>query len=201
MSLEYNIARRYMKSRHRYGIVSVITIISIGGVIIGTAALVVVLSIMNGFESEVRSRIIGTGSDLLVSHLMHDPIANWRELADTISSVEGVVAVTPVIYSKCAIASKIESDGVVVRGIVPELERDVTSIEKYLFTEDYSFAVPDSDAVGIWLGVNLADRLGLGIYDKVKLFSLKEAVSSLSGMIPKAMNCRVAGVFETGILD
>jgi len=201
MSLEFDIAKRYMRSRHRYGIVSVITFISIGGVIIGTAALVVVLSIMNGFESEVRSRIIGTGSDILVNHITRGPIENWQSLADTVMKVKQVVAVSPIIFSKCAIASKTESDGVVVRGIIPEYEKKVSSISDYLLTNDLTFETGDSSTVGVWLGVNLADRLGVGLNDKIKLFSLKEAVSSLTGLIPKAMACRIAGVFETGMYE
>ncbi len=201
MSLEFDIAKRYMRSRHRYGIVSVITFISIGGVIIGVAALAVVLSIMNGFESEVRSRIIGTGSDILVNHITHGPIENWQALADTVMKVERVVAVSPIIFSKCAIASKTESDGVVVRGIIPEYEKKVSRISDYLLTNDLTFETGDSSAVGVWLGVNLADRFGVGLNDKIKLFSLKEAVSSLTGLIPKAMACRIAGVFETGMYE
>jgi len=201
MSLEFDIAKRYMRSRHRYGIVSVITFISIGGVIIGTAALVVVLSIMNGFESEVRSRIIGTGSDILVNHITRGSIENWQSLADTVMKVKQVVAVSPIIFSKCAIASKTESDGVVVRGIIPEYEKKVSSISDYLLTNDLTFETGDSSTVGVWLGVNLADRLGVGLNDKIKLFSLKEAVSSLTGLIPKAMACRIAGVFETGMYE
>jgi lipoprotein-releasing system permease protein len=201
MSLEFDIAKRYMRSRYRYSIVSIITLISILGVIIGTAALVVVLSVMNGFESEIRSRIIGTGSDIIVSHVTGDPIYDWQALADTIATVEGVVAVAPVVQSKCAIASKLESDGIVVRGIIPELESKVTRISSYLLTNDITFDTGDSSEAGVWLGVNIADRLGVGLNDKIKLFSLSEAVSSLTGFIPKALPCRVAGVFETGMYE
>ncbi|OQX91199.1 MAG: hypothetical protein B6D58_08710 [candidate division Zixibacteria bacterium 4484_95] len=201
MSLEFDIAKRYMSSRHRYGIVSVITFISIGGVIIGTAALVVVLSVMNGFESEVRSRIVGTGSDIMISHITGDGIEDWQELMEKIRGVEGVTAVSPIIQSKCAIASRFTSDGVVVRGIIPELESEVGQIDEYLLTDGMSFETIDSTAVGIWLGVNLADILGVGLNDKVKLFSLKEAVGSLTGFVPKAMSCRIVGVFETGMYE
>ena len=201
MSLEFEIARRYMSSRHRYGFVSVITFISIGGVIIGTAALVVVLSVMNGFESEIRSRIIGTGSDIMISHVTGGGIQDWRELAEKISAVEGVKAISPIIQSKCAIASKTESDGVVVRGIIPEEEAKVSRINDYLLTKNLSFKTIDSSSTGIWLGVSLADRLNVQLNDKIKLFSLKEAASSFTGFIPKAMNCQVVGVFETGMYE
>jgi lipoprotein-releasing system permease protein len=201
MSLEFEIARRYMSSKHRYGFVSVITFISIGGVIIGTAALVVVLSVMNGFEAEIRSRILGTGSDIMVSHVTGGGIQDWQDIASKISAVEGVKAVSPIIQSKCAIASKSESDGVVVRGVIPESEAKVSRINEYLLTKNLSFKTTDSTAMGIWLGVNLADRLNVALYDKIKLFSLKEAASSITGFIPKAMNCQVVGVFETGMYE
>lgn len=201
MSLEYDIAKRYMRSRYRYSIVSIITLISVLGVMIGTAALIVVLSVMNGFESEIRSRIIGTGSDIIISHVTGDPIYDWRQLTDTIMTVRDVVAVAPVIQSKCAIASQHESDGIVVRGIVPDMEDKVSRIRDYLLTKDLSFDTSDSSAVGVWLGVNVADRLGVGIGDKIKLFSLSDAVSNLAGLMPKAMACRVAGIFETGMYE
>lgn len=201
MSVEYDIAKRYMRSRYRYSIVSVITMISILGVTIGTAALIVVLSVMNGFESEIRSRIIGTGSDIIISHVTGDPLYDWQQLEDTISTVPGVMAVAPLVQSKCAIASQYESDGIVVRGIVPEREEKVSRIKDYLLTQDMTFAATDTSAVGIWLGVNVADRLGVGIGDKIKLFSLSDAVSNLSGLMPKAMACQVTGVFETGMYE
>jgi lipoprotein-releasing system permease protein len=201
MSLEYDIARRYMRSRYRYSIVSIITLISVLGVTIGSAALIVVLSVMNGFEGEIRSRIIGTGSDIIISHVTGEPIYNWQHLADTIMTVPGVVAISPVVQSKCAIASKTESDGIVVRGIIPEDEAKVSRIREYLLTHDLTFDTGDSSAIGVWLGVNIADRLGVGLNDKIKLFSLSDAVSNLGGLMPKAVACRVAGVFETGMYE
>lgn len=201
MSLEYDIAKRYMRSRYRYSIVSIITLISIVGVTIGSAALIVVLSVMNGFEDEIRTRIIGTGSDIIVTHVTGDPIYGWQELIDTIMTVDGILAAAPVVQSKCAIASRTESDGIVVRGIVPELEKKVTRIEEYFLTGDLTFDTSDTGEVGIWLGIGIADRLGVGINDKVKLFSLSDAVTSLTGFIPKALPCRLAGVFETGMYE
>lgn len=201
MSLEYNIARRYMRSRYRYSIVSVITLISVLGVTIGSAALIVVLSVMNGFEDEIRSRIIGTGSDIIITHVTGDPITDWQQLTDTIMTVEGVVAAAPTVQSKCAIASKYESDGIVVRGIIPEQEDKISRIREYLLTENFSFDTSDTSAVGVWLGTGVADRLGIGLNDKVKLFSLSEAVSTLTGLTPKALSCKVAGIFETGMYE
>lgn len=201
MSLEFDIAKRYMSSRRRYAFVSVITLISIVGIIIGTAALVIVLSVMNGFESEIRSRILGTGSDIIVSSVSGEGIDDWEGLSEKIKSVPGVIALSPVVHSKSAIASRNESDGVLVRGIVPELEARVSSIDKYLLTRKMTFAAGDSGLVGIWLGVNLADRLGVGIYDKVKLFSLRDAVGGIGGIIPKALPCQVTGIFETGMYE
>ncbi len=201
MSFEYNIARRYMKSRYRYSIVSVITLISILGVAIGSAALIVVLSVMNGFEDEIRSRIIGTGSDIIITHVTGDPIQDWQQLMDTIMTAEGVTAVAPTVQSKCAIASKYESDGIVIRGIVPEMEDKVSRVREYLITENFSFDTSDTAAVGIWLGAGVADRLGIGVNDKVKVFSLSDAVTNLTGLMPKALACKVAGIFETGMFE
>ncbi len=190
-----------MSSRHRYAFVSVITLISIMGIIIGTAALVIVLSVMNGFESEIRSRILGTGSDIIISNVAGEGIDDWEMLAEKIRSVPGVIALSPLVQSKSAIASRTESDGVLVRGIVPELEAKVSRIDKYLLTKKMTFETNDSSLAGIWLGVNLADRLGAGLYDKVKLFSLRDAVGGIGGIVPKALSCQVTGIFETGMYE
>ena len=132
MSYEFFIAKRYLKSRRKTKFVSAITIISIGGVLIGDAALNFVLSMMNGFEKEVRSRIVGTTAHVSVFASYAEGLENYEELIPEIKRTEHVVEVAPFIYYKAAIASKEGSDGIVVRGIDPEKEKSVTDIERNL---------------------------------------------------------------------
>jgi lipoprotein-releasing system permease protein len=199
MSLEFFIAKRYFTSRHRQGFLSLLGAISIGVVVLSTASLLIVMSVMNGFETEVRSRIIGTMAHIMVSSRLTGGVDNWYDVSKQIEAIKGVVATSPVVVEKSAISSKYETDGIVVRGVVPEREAAVTSISEYLLTRDLTFDVPDSNFVGVWVGINLANRLNVTLGDKVRLFSLKDVGAGLSGFTPKVMPCMVSGIVETGM--
>jgi len=199
MSLEFLIARRYFTSRHRQGFLSLLGSISIIVVLLSTASLLIVLSVMNGFETEVRKRIIGTMAHVMVSSKFMGGIGNWEEIEREVREVDGVVATSPVIVEKSAISSKYETDGIVVRGIIPDSEKNVTDIEEYLLTHDLNFNSVDTNFVGVWLGINLATRLNAAINEKVRLYSLKDVNSGLSGFSPKIMPCMVVGLIETGM--
>lgn len=199
MSLEFFIAKRYFTSRHRQGFISFLGFLSIFVVMLSTASLLIVLSVMNGFEMEVRSRIIGTLAHIMVRPRVWDSIENWEELQKQIEEVEGVVATSPLVVEKSAISSKSGTDGILVRGIIPEDASAVTEISEYLLTKDLSFETHEDKYTGVWLGINLANRLNVTINDKVRLYSLKNVESGLTGFSPKIKNCMVKGIVETGM--
>ena len=120
MSYEFFIAGRYLRSKRKTKFVSVITLISVGGILIGVTALDFLLSMMNGFEKEVRSRIIGTTAHVSVFSTYEEGIDNYQQLIPEIKNIRHVEEVAPYIYYKAAIASKSGSDGIVVRGIDPQ---------------------------------------------------------------------------------
>ena len=201
MSYEFFVAKRYLKSRRKTKFVSVITMISIGGVLIGVAALNFVLSMMNGFEKEVRSRIIGTTAHVSVFASYTDGIEDYEKLLPEIKETKHVVEVSPFIYYKAAIASKKGSDGIVVRGIDPEKEKLVTDIERNVKVGSLDLEKEEDEFPGILLGATLADRLGVELGDNVVLFSLKEGSLSTGWSTPKASKLKVAGIFETGMYE
>jgi lipoprotein-releasing system permease protein len=201
MSYEFFIAKRYLKSRRKTKFVSVITIISIGGVLIGVAALNFVLSMMNGFEKEVRSRIIGTTAHVSVFASYADGIENYEELLPRIKETKHVVEVAPFIYYKAAIASKEGSDGIVVRGIDPEKEKLVTDIANNVKLGSLDLEKEEDGLPGILLGTTLADRLDVKLGDNVVLFSLKEGSLTTGWSTPKASKLKVTGIFETGMYE
>jgi len=201
MSYEFFIAKRYLKSRRKTKFVSVITIISIGGVLIGVAALNFVLSMMNGFEKEVRSRIIGTTAHVSIFASYADGIEDYQELLPKIKEIKHVEEVAPFIYYKAAIASKEGSDGIVVRGIDPEKEKLVTDIERNVKLGSLDLEGEGEEPPGILLGVTLADRLGVKLGDNVVLFSLKEGSLTTGWSTPKASKLKVKGLFETGMYE
>lgn len=201
MSYEFFIAKRYLKSRRKTKFVSVITIISVGGVLIGVAALNFVLSMMNGFEKEVRSRIVGTTAHVSVFASYAEGIEDYQELVPEIKKAKHVMEVAPFIYYKAAIASKEGSDGIVVRGIDPEKEKLVTDIERNVKVGNLDLEAEEEELPGILLGATLADRLGVELEEKVVLFSLKEGSLTTGWSAPKASKLKVKGIFETGMYE
>ena len=201
MSYEFFIARRYLKSKRKTKFVSVITLISIGGVLIGVTALDFILSMMNGFEKEVRSRIIGTTAHVSVFSTYEEGIDNYEELIPQIKETEQVEEVAPYIYYKAAIASKTGSDGIVVRGIVPEKEKLVTELERNLKAGSLDLNPDEDDLPGILLGATLADGLGVDLGDNLVLFSLKEGSLTTGWSQPKASKLKLRGIFETGMYE
>ena len=201
MSYEFFIAKRYLRSKRKTKFVSVITLISIGGVLIGVTALDFILSMMNGFEKEVRSRIIGTSAHVSVFSTYEEGMDNYHELIPGIKEVKHVVEVAPYIYYKAAIASKTGSDGIVVRGIDPERERLVTDLQRNLSLGSLDLEPEEDGLPGILLGATLADRLGVELGDNVVLFSLKEGSLTTGWSQPKASKLKLRGIFETGMYE
>ena len=199
MSYEFFIAKRYLRSKRKTKFVSVITLISVGGILIGVTALDFILSMMNGFEKEVRSRIIGTTAHVSVFSTYEEGIENHEELIPQIKDVKHVVNVAPYIYYKAAIASKTSSDGIVVRGIDPEKERLVTDLERNL--SQGNLELEGDELPGILLGATLADRLDVELGDNVVLFSLKEGSLTTGWSQPKASKLELKGIFETGMYE
>lgn len=200
MSYEFFIAKRYLKSKKSSKFISIITVISVCGVLIGVAALIFVLSMMNGFEKEVRSRIIGTTAHITVFPMHGEGIENYQSLLPEIKKIKEIKAVAPFVFFKAAISSKEESDGIVVRGIDFEQEKNVTDIAQYLLEGSFDFKSAN-EIPGIVLGGTLAERLGVGLGDNVVLFSINKANLSSAWTMPKATKFQVVGTFETGMYE
>ena len=120
MRWEFLVAGRYFRSRRRERFVSATSFISIGGIAIGVAALLFVLSMMNGFEAEVKDRILGTTADVAIFTSGDVGLTDWQSLDSLLEAFPGFVARAPFVYYKAAISSRLENDGIIVRGILPE---------------------------------------------------------------------------------
>jgi len=201
MSYEFFIARRYLASKKKTGMVSVFTFISIAGILIGVAALIFVLSMMNGFEKEVRTRIIGTVAHINIFSAKENSFSDYQTLIDKLSDEKQVKAVAPFVYSKVAISSKYETDGIIIRGILPEEEEKVTDLKKNLVAGSFELErdVP-SGLAKILLGATLADQLNVRIGDTLVVYSLSKENLSL-GATPKVAKFKVGGIFETGMFE
>jgi lipoprotein-releasing system permease protein len=202
MSFESYIARRYFRSGRFF--ISVSTWMTIAGVTLGVAVVCFVMSMHNGFEAEIRSRLLGTTSHITVFSLRGEYISDYRELVDKLETVPGVVAASPFIYYKAAISSESgQGDGVVVRGIDPEREKETANIARDIKEGAYNFerTLINGDSLpGIVMGKNLADRLGVYVGQEVALYALRGEDLRRS-ITPRIMKFYVAGIFETGYYE
>lgn len=204
MNYEIFIARRYLSSKKRTGFVSVITWISIAGVALGVVALIVVLSMVNGFEEEVRSRLAGTNAHLILLSYGDEGLKDAGRLESVIRGIDGVVGVAPFSYGKALISAGSQSDGVIVKGVDLAAERQVTTVADHL--EPPLATIPDGSTdpdgrPGIVLGIHVAERLRVGVGDEILVASPFEGRATALGVIPRVKRFRVASVFRSGLYE
>ena len=197
VALEWMIARRYLSSHHRNRFVSFISGISMGGLALGVAALVVVLSVMNGFETELRTRILDTTAHATLAG-PNGAIADWRHAAEVAAATPGVVAVAPYIEDKGMLVRGEDVAGTVVRGIFPEREARVDGLAGRMTSGQLSDLV--SGEYRIILGSALAETLKVKVGDRVVLMS-PQAVLTPVGAVPRMRRFTVSGIFNAGMYE
>jgi len=200
MSFESFIAFRYLKSRKRERFISVLTFLSIAGVALGVAVVIFVNSMMNGFETEVKDRIGGTISHIIVYGYGNSGIKDYNDLIEEINSEDGVAGAAPVILGKAVVGSERENDGVIVRGIDPINIEQVSNLEEHVYRGELNFK-SDNGIAGALIGKGLAHRLQVGIKDTIYLASLKGKSLSLGMSDIKITRFVLNGIFETGMYD
>ncbi|OGX42988.1 MAG: hypothetical protein A3G37_04270 [Omnitrophica WOR_2 bacterium RIFCSPLOWO2_12_FULL_46_30] len=159
------ISWRYLWGRRSERFVSLISIISILGVAIGVAALLVVLAVMSGFDKDLKEKIIGNYSHLVIE--AHPAITDYHQILERLSKIDHIVAGSPFLQSQALLETKESARGIVVRGIDLGLESRVTDINKYL-----AGAAKDFDG-GVFIGKELGYALGLGLGDELVLVNSK----------------------------
>ena len=203
VSFETFICFRYLKAKRKQGFISLITFISVAGVAVGVMALIVVLAVMAGFTSELRNKILGVNSHIVVQKL-GGIIDNYPALVDAIQHTEGVKSVTPYIYSQTMITTGNNGTGIVLRGIDPASASSVLSLSSQLIQGNIaglsrSEKEPGSPP-GIIIGKHLARELRVGMGDRVRLLSPSGPLTPM-GVIPKIKTCEVTGIFDTGMYE
>jgi len=201
MRYELFISLRYLKAKRKQIFISVITIISMAGVGLGVMALVVVLSVMSGFEEDLKTKILGTNAHLVI--LQHgSAMRNYEEVLAKAKEVKGVVAATPFIFSQAMLASESNAHGILLRGIDPNTAGRVINLESTLKegSIDSLKKETESGPPGIFIGKELARTLGVLLNDTVVVVSPQGALAPV-GAGPPMKKFRVTGIFDSGMYE
>ena len=205
MSYEFFIAKRYLRSKRQVKFISLITYISILGVMIGTAALIIVLSVMNGFESEVRSRIIGFDAHIKLRTFHDRGVENYAEVLDKVKGIPHIVGAAPYILDKAMIISRERKEGAQIKAIDPKLEEKVTDLVQNVNYGTLNLGLIEKEGErafpGIIIGTSLADRLNVGLGDRVQVLSAAGLEVGGFAAMPTARTFRVAGYFQSGLYE
>jgi lipoprotein-releasing system permease protein len=197
MSYSSFIAERYLQASHRKGFLSFISAIAIIGVALGTAALIIALSVLGGFEQEITEKVISFTSHIQVAGYHNQPLADYS--ANTLrmeNSSTLVKAVQPFLSRESLIRSKTSVDGILLKGIEPS--KDISSISKYVMDGKYNISRTPGALPNLVIGKKLATRLLLGIGDKVTIFGTGRAEDF--GQM-RVMQFRISGIYESGMAE
>ncbi len=200
MVFELFLGLRYLKAKRKQTFISVITLISVAGVMVGVMALVVVLSVMNGFRADLLSKILGVNSHLLV--MSYDgAFPDYEALEKEVREAEGVVAASPFIYSQVMVNHAGKVSGAVYRGLDPETAGSVIGIEAMLEADGLEkLDRGGRERPGIILGKQLARQIGVRIGSEVSLISPQGKLTPM-GRTPNNRTYRVVDLFDSGMYE
>jgi lipoprotein-releasing system permease protein len=199
MGYSFLVAKKYIGAGRRSAFITAITVISVAGVALGVLALIIVLAVMNGFESEVIDRIIGTNAHVIVRN--QDGIEDFEEVATRLRGLPRVTGVSPFVFSKAMVISREATDALFVRGIDLERETEVTDISSYIRPTDFRFGEMQADVPEIVIGKEVAYSLKVAIGDTLLLARGDISEGSPFGIEPLFRQFVVAGYFDSGMYD
>ena len=222
MQFELFVAARYLRAKRRQAMIGVITVISIVGVAAGVASLIIALAINNGFRQDLQSHLLGSISHINLLRIRSDGIRNWESLLARLEKQPQVVAGAPAIYEQVLISRGARAQGAILKGIIPQDERKVSTILDSV-KEGSAAALaaiptpvaetpPSSDESGepsalegnllppIVLGKDMADQLGATVGSLVTVTSPQGELTPF-GIVPKYKRFKVVGIFSSGFYD
>jgi lipoprotein-releasing system permease protein len=199
MALPYEllIGLRYTRAKKHNHFISFISLISMFGIALGVAALIVVLSVMNGFQTELRSRILAVVSHVEISGVGGE-LVDWPRVAAQAAAQPQVVAAAPFVQAQGMLAYGQAVRGAMVRGIQPDLEDQVADFRRHMKSGEFDALLPDR--FNIILGSELARALGVFVGDRVTLIA-PQGVVTPAGVVPRLKTFTVVGLFEVGMYE
>ncbi len=197
LPVELFIGLRYTRAKRRNHFISFISMISMFGIALGVTALIVVLSVMNGFEQELKGRILGMVSHVTVS-TYDNKLADWQELRDRVSVNKEVIGSSPYVDAEAMLSNMASVSGAIIRGVLPETEPQVSEIHEHMTFGSLNDLV--AGEYGIILGSGLASNLDVVPGDRVTMITPQSTMSPL-GFLPRLRRFKVVGVFEIGVYE
>ena len=205
---EFFIGLRYLKAKRLKRSISLNTSISIGGVTLGVAALISTLAVMTGFQEDLREKILGTNSHIIITDQTGDTLKDYSRVLDEVLKNPHVIAAAPFIYNQVLLASERTVHGIVLRGIDPQREGAVTDIQRNIIYGSLEAlkdqpAGAEGDATSlpvIILGKELAGRFATFLGDTINVMTPTGRPGPM-GIIPKIRQFTIAGIFDSGMYE
>ncbi|MDA8159395.1 MAG: lipoprotein-releasing ABC transporter permease subunit [Desulfobacteraceae bacterium] len=203
MRFEWFVSLRYLRAKRKQNFISLISVISVAGVAIGVMALIIVLSVMTGFSDQLRDKILGINSHIVVQRVdgaMPDYQAVRREIE---TRIPGVVATTPYVIAQTMITNGAAGTGAILRGLDPDSADRVLALDRHIKgcrIADLKRPLGPSNLPGIILGVELAKQLRVFKGSRVRLMSTGGELSPI-GILPRIKTCEVIGIFKTDMYE
>lgn len=194
---ELFVGLRYTRAKRRNHFISFISLISILGIALGVTALITVMAVMNGFEKELRERILGAASHATIT-LYEEPMLEWQQLATAATEHPQVEGAAPYVEGQVMVVKSKQVTGIVVRGILPDKEPLVSDIGEKMVVGELADLQPDS--FDIILGSSLAQYLGAVVGDKITVITPEASVTPV-GVLPRMKRFNVKGIFEIGMFE
>jgi lipoprotein-releasing system permease protein len=197
MSYSDLIARRYLRSQRNAGFFSFIAAISILGVMLGTATLIIALSVLGGFEQEITEKVVGFTSHVQITGFQNLPLRDYEQNAALIAELSPVVtSVSPYVAREGLVRSREGVDGILLKGVDPAIESPIG--RKYMVEGTYDIERQQGGTAKLVIGRKLAARLALSVGDRAVIFGVGRM---LEGGQARAMQFKVTGIYESGMAE
>ncbi len=198
MSLPLFIAKRHLFNRHKIGYISFISIISTVGLAVGVAALIITISILNGFENVIEKKLIGFDAHIRLRLFNGQTFESSDEIANQLREIPEIKSLVPYVHSTVMIRNKAETDGVILEGMAAEDIHKTLDIRRFLKEGSVTFKTKEGRD-GLVIGRKLANNLGVNLGDRIYLFVLHSP--SESSTRPRVGIFDITGIYESGISD
>ena len=194
---EWFVGLRYTRAKRKNHFISFISTTSMIGIALGVAALIVVLSVMNGFQEELRARILGVAAHLQITQSNHR-LSDWQELQNKVIHAPHVQAAAPFVMAQAMLSGTDAVQGTIVRGVLPEYEKKVSELSSAMKIGQLQQL--KAGEFGIILGADLAQNLGVVVGDKITVMAPQGQVTP-AGMVPRIKQFTLVGLFQIGMYE